>query len=113
MGWGMLRIGSSCSLSELGPEWRVGGARLTSHLAGCSAFSPPRPYPKTHAREKVAGLAVVPLALAIALVPLDVFAQAASFAFGVGFFCQPMLFGLGRRIAHRVPDWQDKIDPRK
>ena len=79
----------------------------------CSAFSPPRPYPKTHAREKIAGLVIVPLALTMAVVPLDVFAQIGSFAFGVGFFCQPMLFGLARWIAHRVPDWQDKIDPRK
>lgn len=78
-----------------------------------SAFSPPRPYPKTHAREKLAGLVVVPLIVAFAVVPLDVWAQLGSFAFGVGLFGQPMLFGLARRLAHSYPNWPELVNPRK
>lgn len=78
-----------------------------------SAFSPPRPYPKTHAREKVAGLVVIPLALVLAVVPIHVWSQLFSFAVGVGLFGQPMLFSLARQAAARWPEWPTVMDPRK
>lgn len=77
-----------------------------------SALSPPRPYPKNHAREKLAGAILLPIMLAFAVVPAHIWSQAASFAFGLGFFGQPLLIRAGKKFVEVVPDWQDKLDMR-
>lgn len=78
-----------------------------------SALTPPRPYPKNQARYKLAGAIFIPILLATAVVPAHIWSQAASFAFGVGWFGQPLLIRAAKKFVEKVPDWQEKLDLRK
>ena len=44
--------------------------------------------------------------------PAHVWAQAASFGFGLAFFGQPLLIRAAKKFVERVPDWQDRLDMR-
>lgn len=78
-----------------------------------SALSPPSVYPKNFAREKLAFLIFAPIILITALVPAHYWAQGASFAFGIGFFAQPLLIRSAKKFVEVVPDWQERLDLRK
>ncbi|KAK4055784.1 hypothetical protein OIV83_000331 [Microbotryomycetes sp. JL201] len=77
-----------------------------------NALSPPRPYPPTKARAKLAGAIFVPIMLVTAVVPAHVWSQIGSFAFGFGFFGQPLIIRGVKWFVKTVPVWQEKIDLR-
>ncbi|SCV70551.1 BQ2448_3313 [Microbotryum intermedium] len=77
-----------------------------------NALSPPRPYPRTNARYKLAGAILAPILLVTAFVPAHVWARVSSISFGIGFFGQPLLKRAGRKFVELVPDWQEKLDLR-
>ncbi|KAM0788664.1 hypothetical protein ACM66B_002763 [Microbotryomycetes sp. NB124-2] len=77
-----------------------------------NALSPPRPYPPNQARAKLAGAIFVPIMLITAVVPAHVWSQIGSFAFGFGFFGQPLIIRGVKWFVRTVPDWQEKIDLR-
>ncbi|SGZ27607.1 BQ5605_C026g10139 [Microbotryum silenes-dioicae] len=77
-----------------------------------NAVSPPRPYPHTDARYKLAGAILVPILLVTAIVPAHVWSRVSSVSFGIGFFGQPLLKRAGRKFVELVPDWQEKLDLR-
>lgn len=84
-----------------------------ANLVVHSALSPPRCYPKNHARSKIAGAVLTPILLVTAVVPVHLWAQVASFAFGIGFFAQPILIRSAKTFVQIVPDWQERLDLRK
>lgn len=77
-----------------------------------NALSPPKPYPKYQAREKLAGAVFVPIAIVFAVVPVKWWARIASFAFGFAFFGQPIIIRGVKLFVEKVPDWQEKLDLR-
>ncbi|GAA6001212.1 uncharacterized protein JCM10292_006959 [Rhodotorula paludigena] len=77
-----------------------------------NALHPPKPYPPYKAREKLATQVLVPIALVFAIVPAKVWTLVASFAFGIAFFGQPLLWRGFALLREKVPDWQDRIDLR-
>ncbi|GAA6004837.1 hypothetical protein JCM11491_002250 [Sporobolomyces phaffii] len=77
-----------------------------------NALSPPKPYPQYQAREKLAGAVFVPIAVLFAVVPIKWWSRIASFAFGFGFFAQPLIIRAAKFLVEKVPDWQEKLDLR-
>jgi hypothetical protein len=78
-----------------------------------SALSPPPPYPRNHARFQIAFLILMPVMLAIALVPAWIWCRGASFGLGFGFFGQPIIDRGVKLFVEKVPDWKVKLDIRK
>jgi hypothetical protein len=78
-----------------------------------SALSPPPPYPRNWAQVKIAGLILLPTMFATAVIPAWVWMRGASFAFGFGFFGQPVIDKAIEVFVEKVPDWRVKLDIRK
>ncbi|KAK4701207.1 hypothetical protein P7C70_g5032, partial [Phenoliferia sp. Uapishka_3] len=90
------------------------GAGQAADMFECfaNALSPPSYYPPNQARAKIAGALWVPILLIFAVVPAHWWAQIASFAFGAGFFGQPILIRAANKFVELVPDWRDLLDIR-
>ncbi|GAA5981995.1 hypothetical protein JCM11641_006826 [Rhodosporidiobolus odoratus] len=57
-------------------------------------------------------MVLAPFALVFAIVPAQLWARVASFTFGLVFFGQPLLIRGFNLLDEKVPDWQDRLDPR-
>jgi len=86
---------------------------LSLFLLPPSALTPPAHYPKNQARAKLAFALFLPILVVTAVVPARIFAHCGSFAFGVGFFAQPLLIRAAKAFVRAVPDWQEQLDLRK
>ncbi|KAL7410308.1 hypothetical protein BDY24DRAFT_400112 [Mrakia frigida] len=77
-----------------------------------NTLTPPAHYPRNQARAKLAFALFLPILIVTAVVPARIFAHAGSFAFGVGFFAQPLLIRAAKAFVRAVPDWQEQLDLR-
>ncbi|KAM0746009.1 hypothetical protein T439DRAFT_330201 [Meredithblackwellia eburnea MCA 4105] len=79
-----------------------------------NALSPPKCYPMPHpaARVKLASAILLPIFVVTAVVPAHIWAQVFSYAFGFGFFGQPLIKRGITTFVTYVPDWQEKLDLR-
>ncbi|ODN79884.1 hypothetical protein L202_03778 [Cryptococcus amylolentus CBS 6039] len=77
-----------------------------------NALSPPSAYPENFARFKMAGAFLLPPGLLLTYIPAVYFGRAATFAFGVGMWAQPLLIKGVKKFVELVPDWEEKLDMR-
>ncbi|KII91746.1 hypothetical protein PLICRDRAFT_682123 [Plicaturopsis crispa FD-325 SS-3] len=97
------------ALGELADAWER-FAKYTVNFVRF-ALTPPRPYPKNRAREKIAGI-LFAILLVTAVTPVWIFAHAFSFLVGFAFFGQPIITRGARAFVLRVPDWRERLDIR-